>query len=61
MTALQAAETKTMAVESIEHTFNVLLPNLLPNDIVIFMGAGDITQWAYKFPELYKEAVSETN
>jgi UDP-N-acetylmuramate--alanine ligase len=32
----------------------MLLKLVQPNDMVIFMGAGNITQWAYELPELYK-------
>lgn len=32
-----------------------ILETVLPNDTVIFMGAGNITQWAYELPELLKE------
>jgi UDP-N-acetylmuramate--alanine ligase len=34
-----------------------LLKTIQPNDMVIFMGAGNITQWAYDMPELYKAVV----
>lgn len=32
-----------------------ILETVLPNDMVIFMGAGNITQWAYDLPEAYKK------
>jgi UDP-N-acetylmuramate--alanine ligase len=31
-----------------------LLKTIQPKDMVIFMGAGNITEWAYEMPELYK-------
>lgn len=34
-----------------------LLKTVQPNDMVIFMGAGNITQWAYDMPDLYKAVV----
>lgn len=34
-----------------------LLKTLQPGDMVIFMGAGNITQWAYDMPDLYKAVV----
>lgn len=34
-----------------------LLKTVQPNDMVIFMGAGNITQWAYEMPDLYKAVV----
>lgn len=29
----------------------LLIPRLLPQDVVLFMGAGTVSQWAYAFPE----------
>ena len=31
-----------------------LLKTIQPQDMVIFMGAGNITEWAYQMPQLYK-------
>ncbi|MDP3935764.1 MAG: cyanophycin synthetase, partial [Alphaproteobacteria bacterium] len=36
----------------------ILLKMLQPNDMVIFMGAGNITQWAYDMPDLYTAVVA---
>ena len=34
-----------------------ILKTVQPNDMVVFMGAGNITQWAYDMPDLYKAVV----
>jgi UDP-N-acetylmuramate--alanine ligase len=44
-------------VDSEESLKMILLKTLQPNDMVIFMGAGNVTQWAYEMPDLYKAVV----
>lgn len=44
-------------VESEEAVKMTLLKTIQPDDMVIFMGAGNITQWAYDMPDLYKSVL----
>lgn len=45
-------------VQSEEELKTVLVENVQPADMVIFMGAGNITQWAYEMPDLYKTTLT---
>jgi UDP-N-acetylmuramate--alanine ligase len=44
-------------VSSEEALKMAILKTIQPNDMVVFMGAGNITQWAYDMPDLYKAVV----
>lgn len=44
-------------VESEDALKMTLLKTVQPGDMVIFMGAGNITQWAYDMPDLYKSVI----
>ena len=41
-------------VKDVSDLATQIKPLLHPEDFVIFLGAGDITQWAYALPELLK-------
>ncbi|MDP3641512.1 MAG: cyanophycin synthetase, partial [Alphaproteobacteria bacterium] len=59
-TLVNEALTKGVSVEHIpseEALKMTLLKTVQSNDMVIFMGAGNITQWAYDMPDLYKAVV----
>jgi UDP-N-acetylmuramate--alanine ligase len=44
-------------IDSEDNLKMTLLKTIQPADMVIFMGAGNITQWAYDMPELYKAVI----
>lgn len=59
-TLVNEALEKGVSVEHIpseEALKMTLLKTIQPNDMVIFMGAGNITQWAYDMPDLYKAVI----
>ena len=45
-----------LGIEDQENLLKVLHNNAQPEDIVIFMGAGDITKWAYQIFESYQKS-----
>jgi len=47
-----------MYIDSEDNLKMTLLKTIQPADMVIFMGAGNITQWAYDMPELYKSVIA---
>lgn len=51
---LEKEEIDVTCVATEDNLKMTLLKTIQPNDMVIFMGAGNITQWAYDMPELYK-------
>lgn len=52
--SMQSANVNAVFVESEDELKQRLLKVLQPNDTVIFMGAGDITKWAYDMPNVLK-------
>lgn len=54
---LQKEQVKVDFIDSEDNLKMTLLKTIQPNDMVIFMGAGNITQWAYDMPDLYKAVV----
>lgn len=45
-------------VEDLDELTTVLVPQLLPGDILLFLGAGSITKWAHDFPAKLAEQLS---
>lgn len=52
--SMQSANVNAVFVESEDELKQRLLKALQPDDTVIFMGAGDITKWAYDMPNVLK-------
>lgn len=46
---------KIYCAQNAQKCYDILGPILEPNDIVIFLGAGDITHWAYEFFDMLKD------
>jgi UDP-N-acetylmuramate--alanine ligase len=55
--AISSNRSEVEYVNSEDSLKMTLLKFVQPNDMVIFMGAGNITQWAYELPELYKAVI----
>ena len=45
----------SVCVEDVEQLKSYIGAQLAPEDFVVFLGAGDITHWAYKFADLIRE------
>lgn len=46
--------------QNVETLADKIVENLRPQDFVIFLGAGDITQWAHAFPKILAEKLVKT-
>ena len=52
---------KAEFVQDVQTLVGKISDMLRPGDFVIFLGAGDITQWAYAFPKLIDKSINSDN